>query len=411
MLVIVSTDSTNGDIKSAGVINDAIKDFSAVSGLHPNMNKSSLVFGSLNIIEKGQLMSVMKFKEGALPFRYLGVPLVTKRIGVKYCQNLIDRETEDWKCKSLSYARRLLLIASILESISAYWAFVFKLPKTMIKEINAKHIWNIASKKDTLWVKWVHSMRLKEDSIWNVQHETGDSWNWKCLLEIRDRIASRMQFAIGDGKGIHMWTDKWQSNGLLINQISHRDLYDARMSKKTSLADMINNGSWNWPNEWNSDEFEVMKTRTPKLKEGVPDKVMWIDNNTLVPFRTKNVMEFISPNVNDSHSHLFFLCDYSKEIWKVIADKIQFAKISYIWEDIINDLIKMCDGKNIWSVLRRLCLAAVVYFIWQERNQRIFRGCKRNTKELQSTITEVIKLKLMNLSVKNTNVVRIVADV
>ncbi|GJV51482.1 RNA-directed DNA polymerase, eukaryota, reverse transcriptase zinc-binding domain protein [Tanacetum coccineum] len=303
----------HGDIKSAGVINDAIKDFSAVSGLHLNMNKSSLFFGSLNIIEKGQLMSVMKFKEGALPSRYLGVPLVTKRIGVKYCQTLIDREAEDWKCKSLSYAGRLLLIASILESISAYWAFVFKLPKTVIKEINgifkrflwsngdsakgkaklawkhvckpkkfkglvlkniedwndallAKHIWNIASKKDTLWVKWVHSIRLKEDIIWNVQHETGDSWNWKCLVEVRDRIASRMQFAIGDGKGIHMWTDKWQSNGLLINQISHKDLYDARLSKKTSLADMINNGSWNWPNEWNNDEFEVMKTRTPRLK-------------------------------------------------------------------------------------------------------------------------------------------------
>ncbi|GJY86836.1 RNA-directed DNA polymerase, eukaryota, reverse transcriptase zinc-binding domain protein [Tanacetum coccineum] len=264
----------HGDIKSAGVINDAIKDFSAVSGLHLNMNKSSLFFGSLNIIEK---------------------------------------EAEDWKCKSLSYAGRLLLIASILESISAYWAFVFKLPKTVIKEINgifkrflwsngdsakgkaklawkhvckpkkfkglvlkniedwndallAKHIWNIASKKDTLWVKWVHSIRLKEDIIWNVQHETGDSWNWKCLVEVRDRIASRMQFAIGDGKGIHMWTDKWQSNGLLINQISHKDLYDARLSKKTSLADMINNGSWNWPNEWNNDEFEVMKTRTPRLK-------------------------------------------------------------------------------------------------------------------------------------------------
>ncbi|GKC52243.1 RNA-directed DNA polymerase, eukaryota, reverse transcriptase zinc-binding domain protein [Tanacetum coccineum] len=249
----------HGDIKSAGVINDAIKEFSAVSGLHPNMNKSSLLFGSLIIIKKGQLMSVMKFKEGALPSGYLGVPLVTKRIGVKDCQTLIDRirsRTEDWKCKSFSYVGRLLLIASILESISTYWASVFKLPKTVIKEINcifkiflwsngdsakgkaklawkhvcklkkfrglglkniedwndallAKHIWNIASKKDTLWVKWVHSMRLKEDSIWNVQHETGNSWNWKCLLEIRDRIASRMQFAIGDGKGIHMWTDKW----------------------------------------------------------------------------------------------------------------------------------------------------------------------------------------------------------
>ncbi|GKE49229.1 hypothetical protein Tco_1480487 [Tanacetum coccineum] len=42
----------HGDIKSVGVISDAIKEFSAMSGLFPNMNKSTLFFGSLNSIEK-----------------------------------------------------------------------------------------------------------------------------------------------------------------------------------------------------------------------------------------------------------------------------------------------------------------------------------------------------------------------
>ncbi|GKG32182.1 hypothetical protein Tco_0427132, partial [Tanacetum coccineum] len=96
----------------------------------------------------------------------------------------------------------------------------------------AKHIWNIASKKDTLWVKWVHIMRLKDESIWNVQYNPNESWNWKCLLEVRDKIAHRLQYEIGDGSKIHMWNDKWQSNGPLINQISNRNLYDARLSKK-----------------------------------------------------------------------------------------------------------------------------------------------------------------------------------
>nr|GEY87325.1 RNA-directed DNA polymerase, eukaryota, reverse transcriptase zinc-binding domain protein [Tanacetum cinerariifolium] len=107
----------------------------------------------------------------------------------------------------------------------------------------AKHIWNIASKKDTLWVKWVHMMRLKDASIWNVEYNANNSWNWQCLLEVKDKIANRLKYEIGDGNSIHTWQDNWHSSGLLINQISNRDLYDARVPEKYSLADMIDNGN------------------------------------------------------------------------------------------------------------------------------------------------------------------------
>ncbi|GKC08507.1 RNA-directed DNA polymerase, eukaryota, reverse transcriptase zinc-binding domain protein [Tanacetum coccineum] len=68
----------------------------------------------------------------------------------------------------------------------------------------------------------------------------GDSANGreKCLLEVRDKVASRMQFKVGNGKNILMWCDKWQYRGLLINQVSNRDLYDARIPKMTTIAEM-----------------------------------------------------------------------------------------------------------------------------------------------------------------------------
>ncbi|GKB85854.1 RNA-directed DNA polymerase, eukaryota, reverse transcriptase zinc-binding domain protein [Tanacetum coccineum] len=76
---------------------------------------------------------------GKLLMRYLRVPLITKRLGVKDCKVLIDKingRENNWKNKCLSYAGRLLLIASILESIHVYWATVFLLPKTVINDIN-----------------------------------------------------------------------------------------------------------------------------------------------------------------------------------------------------------------------------------------------------------------------------------
>ncbi|GJY16874.1 RNA-directed DNA polymerase, eukaryota, reverse transcriptase zinc-binding domain protein [Tanacetum coccineum] len=408
----------NGDTKSACIIKEVLKEFSDASGLFPNLNKSTLFFGSLNHVEKEGIKNIMQFKEGSLPTKYLRVPLITKRLGIKDCQILIDSirgKTKDWKCKYLSYAGRILLISAVLESTSVYWASVFKLPKTVIKEINGilkrflwsngdsakgkakvawkhvckpkeygslglkdlenwndalltKHLWNIASKKDSLWVKWVHIKRLKDKNIWNVQYDPSDSWNWKCLLEIRDKVISRMQYEVDDGKKICMWQDKWHERRLLIDQISNRDLYDVRMPRMINLAEMIQGDTWKWPNEWTNDDLDVMKIAVPRLRSGVSDIVKWANmNNCLVLFHTKE-------------------------------------------EEIVQDLIEKRNGNNIWNAVRRISLVAVVYFIWQERNQRIFRGEKKSADKLLSVINEVVQLKLMNIKVKYSYAVKYVAD-
>nr|GEY91353.1 RNA-directed DNA polymerase, eukaryota, reverse transcriptase zinc-binding domain protein [Tanacetum cinerariifolium] len=158
----------------------------------------------------------MQFNEGILSSKYLGVPLITRRLGVKECQVLIDKI----KNRYLSYAGRLMFIASVLESMSSnedsakgkakiVWKNVCR-PKEYgglgIKNLEswnegllAKFSWNIASKKDALWVKWIHMMKLKEGGVWNIQYNSSNSWHWKCLFDIGDKIAYRMQYEIGDG--------------------------------------------------------------------------------------------------------------------------------------------------------------------------------------------------------------------
>ncbi|GKF52029.1 hypothetical protein Tco_0148496, partial [Tanacetum coccineum] len=62
----------NGDYVSAGIIKDALNEFSAVSGLFLNLNKSSMFFRSMNNVEKQRIVEVMQFQEGTLPTKYLG---------------------------------------------------------------------------------------------------------------------------------------------------------------------------------------------------------------------------------------------------------------------------------------------------------------------------------------------------
>ncbi|GJX37817.1 hypothetical protein Tco_0251120 [Tanacetum coccineum] len=99
------------------------------------------------------------------------------------------------------------------------------------------------------------------------------------------------------------------------------------------------------------------------------------------------------------------------EIWKAVAKKLNLRKIGFKWEEIISDLIETKNGNNIWSVVRRTSLAVVVYSIWQERNKRVFKRKKRKFTEIQESVNKVIKLKMMNLRVRESNAVKKVAEI
>ncbi|GKD09416.1 RNA-directed DNA polymerase, eukaryota, reverse transcriptase zinc-binding domain protein, partial [Tanacetum coccineum] len=127
------------DKDSVMVLKKAIEEFGSISGLLPNYNKSTIIFGSMDEEEKQRILSSVPFKLEKLPVKYLGMPLTSKRLGVKNCQVLIYKIKDrvfNWKNKCLSYAGRLQLIASVLESIHVYWTSVFLLPQAVINEIN-----------------------------------------------------------------------------------------------------------------------------------------------------------------------------------------------------------------------------------------------------------------------------------
>ena len=58
--------------------------------------------------------------------------------------------------------------------------------------------------------------------------------------------------------------------------------------------------------------------------------------------------------------------------------------------------------RTIRSVLLRISLAACVYFIWRERNIRLFAKDKIDNKELTNNVINHIRLKLSSLIVRNS---------
>ncbi|GJY89968.1 RNA-directed DNA polymerase, eukaryota, reverse transcriptase zinc-binding domain protein [Tanacetum coccineum] len=88
----------NGDVDSLKVVKKALDDFSSVSWLHSNLSKSTIFFGSINERDQGDLLQILPFKCGKLPMKYLGVPLLAKRLGVKDCKILIENVENRINC-------------------------------------------------------------------------------------------------------------------------------------------------------------------------------------------------------------------------------------------------------------------------------------------------------------------------
>lgn len=169
---------------------------------------------------------------GSLPIRYLGIPLVSGKLSFHDCNPLlekINKKVQNWTIKNLSYGGKIQLINFVLMAMCRYWTDSYFLPRKLIKEIEKilkgflwggkrkakvswslickpkekggldvydigavndayimKNLWNVCTRKEELWVKCVHSVILKGQTIYEVRAKSSDSWLWKKFLNVRD---------------------------------------------------------------------------------------------------------------------------------------------------------------------------------------------------------------------------------
>ncbi|GJW16459.1 RNA-directed DNA polymerase, eukaryota, reverse transcriptase zinc-binding domain protein [Tanacetum coccineum] len=444
----------NGDKGSVCTLKDAIEEFGHVSGLKPNYDKSTIIFRSMNDKDRQDIMECVPFKVEKLPVRYLGVPLTSKRIGVN----------------------------NFLESIHIYWASVFLLPKTVIEDINKllkgflwsqgelsrgkakiawrkicrpksqgglglkdlgvwnkamiiKNLWHVVTDKNSLWVQWISTVKLKGKSVWAVNEEVNDSWGWKNILKLRDEVRRFIIVKIGNGEKASLMYDNWCAVGILQSFVTHRDLYNVRWNDSMVVKDIVSNGVCLWPEEWidkypslalnniipfNHDKVDetVWRSKCGKdgkftIKQAYKDlcdssdvvkwhKMIWFTRNipkhsfilwmamqnrlvTQDKVRRWGLIDMmvcpLCKKDMDSYQHLFFQCEYSAEVWERIKVKAGIQTDKTGWNDLVDDMSELYCGNSIDSIIRRLSLAACVYLIWQERNWRIFRDEKRKPEE------------------------------
>jgi hypothetical protein len=93
-------------------------------------------------------------------------------------------------------------------------------------------------------------------------------------------------------------------------------------------------------------------------------------------------------------THLFFECSSTKAIWWHVCDRCDIPRMTKGWEEWIRWATVMWHGKSFVNFSRKLGFAAAVYYIWQERNARIFAGMSRTPNLVFDQIECIIREKL-----------------
>ncbi|GJR12441.1 hypothetical protein Tco_0795093 [Tanacetum coccineum] len=456
---------------------EALDEFKDASGLSPSMPKSTTYFCNVLNHTKLAILHILPFEEGRLPVKYLGVPLVSSRLIFRDCKELVEKvqnRVNDWKNKSLSIAGRLQLIQSVMGSMNVFWASVFMLPTRVLLDIEqlmrgflwcqgslckgkakvswevvclpkqegglgirrlehfnkalmVSHIWKLLSLKESLWVQWIHSYKLKNRSFWDIPYRGNMSWGWRKILQLRPLIRNFIWYCIGDGSQVSMWFDRWCNASPLSSIISSRDIFRAGWNLSTKVRDLIHDGMWNWPIEWFHKYPLLCTIPVPAIRHDKSDYLEWRDSDGVgKPFSVYHVWNSIRPRDNedmlshwdvadglplvcplceaqpDSHDHLFFECSFSSQIWMHMKRFAGLLNSGSSLVSIMSHLLPIAKQKSSKSTIGKLVVAAVAYFIWQERNRILFKKSKRSAKEVIGCIMAFVRLKLLSCHFKKS---------
>ncbi|XP_071738847.1 uncharacterized protein [Rutidosis leptorrhynchoides] len=381
------------------VIRDSLEEFKKCSGLVPSLPKSPAFFANVSNVMKQHILWILPFEEGKLPIRYIGVPLVSSRLMYRDCKVLVERgEMKRGKAK---------VKWDDLCKPKDEGGLGIKRLKYWNIALMTSHIWRILTNKQTLWVKWIHTYHLANHHFWEVPITATASWSWRKLMRIRP------------------------------------------------IIEVVRDSNWTWPTSWAVSYPQLRQISVPELTVH-PDEVLWSSyNNVKCRFSVARVWEAIRPRLTavawfrivwfsqciprhaflvwllmgerlktqdklksweihnmqlicplcrlypDSHDHLFFECLLARKIWKRMVVSTWLTALEN-WKSICNCMQSSANRNTSSMVVAKLVFGATVYFIWQERNNRLFKKSHRTEVKLLDDIFCTVRLKLMSIKFKDS---------
>nr|GEW62149.1 hypothetical protein [Tanacetum cinerariifolium] len=383
--------------------------------------------------------TILPFEEGSLSVKYLGVPLVSSRLVYRDCKELIEKvesRINDWKNKSLSKAGRLQLVQSVISSMHVYWSSMFILLTRVLLDIEqlmhgflwkgrskvawevvclpkaegglgikrlgvfnnalmSSNIWKLLTRKESLWVQWIHTYKLKDQ---NFPCRSKVAWEVVCLPKAEGGLGIKRLGVFNNAlMSSNIWKLLTRKESLWVQWIHTYKLKDQNfwdipcLTSNSKVSDLLLEGTLVWPPDLIARYPMLLSVTSPSMV-GPCDQQEWRNRSgNIVPFSVNEVWNSIRP--------MAAKVDWFRDRVKIMAG---LSNSSPSIDSIVSDILPFVNRRTTRSVISKLVVAATAYFIWQERNYRLFKKVKRSENQLVECIISSVRFKLMKCRFKKS---------
>jgi len=105
---------------------------------------------------------------------------------------------------------------------------------------------------------------------------------------------------------------------------------------------------------------------------------------------TNDILCLLCKEANETHQHLFFNCIFSRRLWQKLLNWLLINKVSNGWTEELTWVVEHALSKTVQAEIYKMTLVSTIYYIWQERNYRIFQNKERNTEMITRVIIQSI---------------------
>ncbi|XP_074305981.1 uncharacterized protein LOC141641209 [Silene latifolia] len=243
-----------------------------------------------------------------------------------------------WASLHLTYAGKVQLLNSAIFGLESFWEYIFK-----------------------------------QSSGWELAATACSSPIWQQVLAIRDEFISK----VGSEAEAKRLFQAWAARGKLplqeVYSIFHGTHHDLRWMAPILDGIVLPKHAF----VTTLAAHNALATVDNVCKRGV-----LIANRCVLCLRAA-----------ETRAHLFFGCSYSKDLMQQVL----------IWQgttrqvlSLKHELYKLALSRNrSWrSKLARCSFSAAIYFLWQERNLRVFDGASRDVSTLVKRIKYVVCVRM-----------------
>eukprot|EP00253_Pinus_taeda_P035878 PITA_35878 len=371
-------------VKEALAYKQILSDFAMASGMEVNLSKSKIFFFNTNIAIQRNISRILGFQRDSLPLNYLGVPLTAKPLHKNIWEPLINKlqdKTRKWTTRYLNLAGRSIIqdhnFWEIREGdLALFWEDRWQQEPILLKE----DLEDLKAEIDT-------QKLTKVKDFWDQNNSSGKWRNWR-KLDLRNDSplkakAERLMEMLDHRKILFSRGHdqlRWGNNNEGTYNLKEAKLLLLELDSQA--PDRI------WQNLWKLQGWMKIKLFMWLV---LHRKILTWDNirkrGVLGPSRCQ-----LCEVQEETMEHLLNNCIFTSRLWDSFASIFQQSDrdIGSLFNTLTNWRKNFSDNEVLSSAWA-LTPCFIIWNVWKERNNRIFKNAKKSPQDLYDLILKQIK--------------------